>query len=102
MRTEGKWYHDPEDNSYCDPHLKDCYGGTIRDQKQGLVLATIISDYGKAEAEANAQFICKAVNNHEALVEALAECAHELDQMLLSHHAQEAYLQARAALKEAE
>jgi hypothetical protein len=36
------------------------------------------------EAEANAEFIVKAVNNYDALVEALEDCLYEL-QLLLDY-----------------
>ncbi|HXP63987.1 MAG TPA: hypothetical protein VN815_00815 [Steroidobacteraceae bacterium] len=42
--------------------------------KGGNYIADLSSPRGSQERDANAAFIVKAVNNHDALVEALTEC----------------------------
>jgi hypothetical protein len=65
QRTQGDWDYTVNSSSisiYSEKH--DCDLATISLTHKG---------YENDEAEANAEFICKAVNSHDALVEALDE-----------------------------
>jgi len=49
-------------------------------QKKGIAkMPYHIFDYKEEEVEANAAFICLAVNNHDKLIEALEDCIADLD-----------------------
>ena len=67
MRTQGKWEVEL-------PNL------TVDNEAEGKQICDCVG-YGttNAEDEANAEFICKAVNSHDALVEALSELVEIID-----------------------
>ena len=101
MRTEGKWVADNGDSEIWAVFSDiDSDGIAYLCEPDGKPLRSF------EESEANAQYIVKAVNNHEELTEALKEFVRTSEEWVgtgrLPLELVYAIDQARAALKEAE
>lgn len=72
-RTSGEWKYNLHDGvgSYA-ADIEGSYGKDGKGIESIRTIAVVTMYAGKEESEANAAYICKAVNNHERLVKALS------------------------------